>query len=346
MSAASTLASISASLCALLLAACGDDGGAGPRDAAPDAAAIDTPPNTWTWVPFPGTTCGNGTPAGIGVHRSTTSDDLFVYFSGGGACWDGPTCFVQKSSIHIEDTYDAATLAAEVAFLQPDRSDPNNPLSRATFVYVPYCTGDLHAGVQTRTYPVGGVDRTVHHTGATNTQQFVERLRATLPGAATIYLAGSSAGGYGATLNFHRFASAWPAAQVHLLQDSSPFVEVRSNYAAWQGAWELQFPPGCSDCAASFPSVVGAVAAAHPSARIGLLHFDNDAVIRSYFGYPDSLVPATDALLAAQYARPNTKFFVQPGDGHTMIGGLATIPGLGPWVAQWVLGDPAWTSVR
>lgn len=331
----------------LVLVACGDD--ASIPDA-PSPMLPETTPDTWVWVDIPGMTCGNGTPSGVGINRSTVSDDLFIYYQGGGACWDATTCFGTKTAIHVEDTYDAALFAAEYGNPPIDRSNPSNQLARATAVFVPYCTGDLHAGQRTATYDVLGTPRELHHAGSANTAALVAALHARFPDAGTLFVGGSSAGGYGATFNLHRYAAQWPGAQTHLLQDGSPFVAIRASYETMQAAWSLQFPPGCTDCATSFPAVVDTVATSHPDSRIALLHFDNDEVIRLFFGYGlDSMVPATDALLAAQYAHPNTKAFVAAGSEHTMFGRPGqTVNGVNVlvWLQQWVTGDPAWTTVR
>ena len=335
----------------LLFAACGSTTTADDQPG-PDAAsnAITAPPNTWTWIPMPGTTCANGTPAGFGINfPATPSADLFVYFQGGGACWDELTCFTLKSAINIETTYDAAKLAADLNGAQADRS-AGNVFGRALLVWVPYCTGDLHAGIETRAYGT----HTVHHTGATNTQHFIDALKATLPDATRIWVAGSSAGGFGATFNQHRFAAAWPTVDVHVLQDSSPYVPVLTAYATWQNAWSLQFPPNCTGCTTSLPNVVDAVTSAHPRSRVALLTYDDDAVIKQYFGYSataGSLVPATNSLLANQYDLPSTHAFVIAGTAHTMFGQIGTLVGpggvrLSDWITQWANGDAAWTTVR
>ena len=338
----------------LVFAACGDSSTTAddqpPGDAAPDASVITAPPNVWTWIPMPGTTCANGTPAGFGINfPPTPSSELFVYFQGGGACWDESTCFTLKSAVNIETTYDAAKFAADLNGAQADRS-AGNVFGRATLVWVPYCTGDLHAGIETRTYGA----HTVHHTGATNTQHFIDALKATLPVATKVWVAGSSAGGFGATFNQHRFAAAWPTVDVHVLQDSSPYVPVLAAYATWQTAWSLQFPPSCTGCTTSLPNVIDAVTTAHPASRIALLTYDDDAVIKQYFGYTataGSLVPATNMLLANQYDLPSTHAFVLAGTGHTMFGQIGTLVGpggvrLSDWITQWANGDAAWTTVR
>jgi hypothetical protein len=339
---------------AMFVAACGSPSSPPGADAASDL--LDTPANTWPWVEIPGTTCGNGTPAGFGINRSTVGPDLFIYFQGGGACWDATTCFVAKAAVHIEDTYTAATFASEIGAPIVNHDDPSNPLAAATFVNIPYCTGDLHAGARTATYDLLGTPRTVAHVGGTNTQRFIDALRVAFPDVRTLWLAGSSAGGFGATLNHHRFVTAWPTAAVHTLQDSSPFLTpTDGRYAAWQAAWSLQFPPSCgADCTTSLSAVLDAVTAANPTSRFGLMHYDDDATIKLFFGFPataGSMVAASNALLDDHYALPTTQAFMLAGTTHTMLGQLATLtsPGgvrLVDWVVDWATGAPAWATVR
>lgn len=345
----------------VLAVACAGACGSSPHDTVADArldapaGLLDTPANTWTWVEIPGTMCGNGTPAGFGVNRSTVGPDLFVYFQGGGACWDATTCFVAKAAVHIEDTYTAETFASEIGAPVVNHADPSNPLAAATFVNIPYCTGDIHGGARTATYDLFGTPRTVAHVGGTNAQRFVDALRAAFPDARTIWLAGSSAGGFGATLNHHRFVAAWPGAAVHTLQDGSPFLTpTDGRYAAWQASWSLQFPPSCPDCTSSLSAVLDAVAAANPASRFGLLHYDDDATIKLFFGFPatdGSMVAASNALLDDHYTLSTTKAFMLAGTDHTMLGQIATLTSpsgvrLLDWVFDWTTGAPAWATVR
>ena len=339
----------------ICLAACGHPStaatdGSGPSDATA-AAPFATPPGQWTFVDVPGMACGNGTPTGIGVNLSTTSSDVLVYFEGGGACWDAASCFTIKSAIHIQDTYDAALFASEITAFPFDRNDPT--LANATFIWVPYCTGDLHAGNHVQTYMQLGQTAMVHHVGAANTQLVIDRVHAALPDAAHVWVSGSSAGGYGATFALNHFADAWPSAEIPLLQDSAPFVSLVANYGLWQSSWSLQFPPGCTGCDADFTKIMTAVVAATPSSRIGLLTYDNDGTIKLFFGYGagDTLVPATNNLLATHYTDPLHQAFVLAGASHTMLGQLKTITGAGgvklsDWVHAWASGDAAWTTVH
>ncbi|HEY0252996.1 MAG TPA: pectin acetylesterase-family hydrolase [Kofleriaceae bacterium] len=337
---------------AVVLAAChGDDAPSIPGEAAveypppdPDAGIPNTP-NQWVWVPVDGTTCANGTPAGFGINRAAAAGgNLFVYFEGGGACWDTATCTANPPlAVNLDVTYDQAHLATDTAGLVPNRT-AGQPLATTTYIFVPYCTADLHAGTNVMAYPGGP---TIHHTGATNTQKFVDLIAKEFPAPPTVWVIGSSAGGYGATLDFHRFAQHW--SNVHLMEDSSPFIPFVAAYDKLTTAWKIAFPPNCTGCETSFTAVFDAVVADNPNSRIGLMTWDDDAVIKQYFGYTSSLAPIQDDLITNHFAHPNTKVFEATGTNHTMFGTLnVTSHGVvaGTWLTQWLLGDAAWATVR
>ncbi len=342
-------------LALVVLAACGGGGNvlhdAPVVDGATDATPIAIAPNAWSFVPVPGTTCGDGSPAAIAVNGSPSgSGDLFVYFEGGGACWDETTCFTIMSATRIAAPYDLAAYQSELPTFSASplfaRTDATNPFKDATYVYVPYCTGDLHAGTHVATYGT----HTVHHTGFLNASTFVDGLRPALPDLTRIWVTGSSAGGYGATLDMSLFATAWPTAEVDVLQDSAPFVDVLEAYDTWRTAWQLMFPSDCTTCTTSFPAVIDAVTAAFPKTRIGLLTYREDATIKQFFGYTGSLATAIDSLVATQYAHATTHAFELDGTSHTMLGQYTTITGAGgvtlaDWIAQWATGDAAWATV-
>src|SRR5690348_11200856 len=107
---------------------------------------IDAPIEQWTWVPIIGAECANGTPTGIGVNRTKKSSRVFIYLEGGGACWDEATCYGANTAIYLQG-YNQLNFDAEIAAVGSaalfDRADPKNPLKDDSFVYVPYCTGDV-----------------------------------------------------------------------------------------------------------------------------------------------------------------------------------------------------------
>ena len=66
-----------------------------------------------------------------------------------------------------------------------------------TYIYVPYCTGDLHWGNATVTYQ-GGV--TIEHRGAVNADAAASWMQAALPTPDVLLVSGCSAGAYGSLL--------------------------------------------------------------------------------------------------------------------------------------------------
>ena len=154
--------------------------------------------------------------------RSSGGGELFLYFMGGGACWDASTCFVLNTPVH--GPFGAAqwdgTGAPAVARALIGRA-PRNPFRDASYVFVPYCTGDLHAGSNVATYDVLG-PRPFAHVGRRNVEALLPRLRATWPAPARVVISGSSAGGFGATLNYDLFAARYPGAQARWSTTPAP----------------------------------------------------------------------------------------------------------------------------
>jgi len=327
------------------------DGGLSPGD------PITAPLESWSFVEVAGAVCGNGAPTGVGVNLTERSQDVMVFLNGGGACWDVNTCFVLRSAVDIEATYGAARFENEPVTKASafDRSNPNNPFRDMSFIFVPYCTGDLHAGNRVATYSALGQTRTVHHVGAANIEADLARLVATFPGAPRLFLSGSSAGGYGAQLNYERFAASFPNTEVHLLADSAQMIQPWGyRYGEMKAAWDLPSPPDCNACRREFPLRVDQLRLAHPDRRFALLGHEADQVLTVYFNYPldGSFSNATNRLLSESYdPADNAHYFLLPGSEHVLLGGLTTLtlpggPTLLDWVTRWVEGDATWTSAR
>ena len=67
-----------------------------------------TEATSFTYAEVPGTACGNGTVAGVGLSPQTGSDTLVVVMNGGGASWDTFTCFALNAATHPSTTYNYA----------------------------------------------------------------------------------------------------------------------------------------------------------------------------------------------------------------------------------------------
>jgi hypothetical protein len=195
------------------------DAGAADAGASDAGAPLVTPVGTWTWVPVPGSECASGATAGLGINRAASDDDLFLFLQGGGACWNqgtcvpsllqfGPVCDYgtvclldvpggqKPTAVYVThpDPFPAdgggafpTELAGIARSAALDRTRADNPFKDATFVFVPYCTGDLHGGRAEKTfqYKYGLFDPTstyrVHFSGAKNMDAYLAKLRVTFP---------------------------------------------------------------------------------------------------------------------------------------------------------------------
>jgi len=324
----------------LVLAACGSSGGGGKP-----GQVIEAPPDVWTWVPIDGMECADGSPTGIGVNLTDTTDRVMIYMQGGGACWDLNTCFTLNAAVHITGGYGANDLTTDVATLSGSylwQRVAMNPFKDVSWIYVPYCTGDLHDGANVMTYDASHV---VHHVGRTNVETLLARVAATRPGTDTVWLTGISAGGYGIAFDWDLVRAAWPTAQVHALADSSPLVTTEATrWTAMQSAWKMAFPPACSGCT----SDLGAMPAAlRGFGRYGLLADTRDQVISTYFGLTMDQLQTEITTMQAGLGTGQEAYLLG-GTTHVLLGmpNATTTTGvvLSTWVNQWATGDAAWAS--
>ncbi|WP_163995086.1 pectin acetylesterase-family hydrolase [Pyxidicoccus caerfyrddinensis] len=326
----------------LALTACGDD---------EDKTPIDATPESWTWVDVPGTECGNGEQTGIAVNPNEASTDLYLYLQGGGACWDERTCFVLRSASNLTTGYQAAqfqTDSTRNAYMF-DRAEPTNPFRDMSYVFVPYCTGDVHGGNAVQTYGT----QQVHHKGASNVEAWLPRLVSTFPNVKRVFLAGSSAGAFGAQLNYERVAAAFPTAEVHVLADSGQMVTPAGTLLdTWLTNWGVTIPASCTNCGTDFTRFPAYLADTYPESRFGLLAWSRDGVLSNFFGYSAAdFETRTLQLLTASYdGKDNARYFLKRGTQHTFLGSLDTTTSttgvaLEDWVSQWVEGNAAWSNV-
>lgn len=385
------------------------DGGTSSGDGGTTAGSGETT-LTWTTVGVPGSQCAKGAQASLGYARGA-ADQLVVFLQGGGACWNtgtchpswvqwGPVCAYGAGTICLWDNPGGTKpLATYVDQADPFPADgggafptelgtlrdsllfqrrPENPLRDASFAFIPYCTGDLHAGAATRTYQVKtdaagqAVTVTHHFAGATNMDAFLAWLRAQHPQVRVLWLVGVSAGGYGAQLNLHRVRAAFPEAEVHLLADSAPML-TPNTFGAWLSEWNLQLPTPCNACDAGLPKILAAEAAAAPTTRLALLASDEDQVItRFFFAAPDpgswlnppyaTYTQALHALEQSQYVPgSNLHFWETHSQDHVLLGRYGVVQSDGgvsapaksadggslkDWVDAWATGDGGWDDTR
>ena len=348
----------------LVIAACGGADGGPPT--------LGTTPKEWVYVPVDGARCMNGTPTGIGVNLGT-SGDLVIYLEGGGACFNDDTCsHVAHPSGWGPDQFGANIGPYNIGIF--DRLDDANPLHDATFVFVPYCTGDVHAGMK----PDGMGGRAF--VGYANVGADLDLIVPQSKDVRRVVLTGSSAGGFGALMNFERTQAAFGTTPVYLLDDSGP--PLGDAYLSpclqqmFRDAWNLDavLPAECTACrqadGGGLQNAVGWLADRHPDLRLGLVTSTRDGVIRSFYGYgyPDCVAgasgfPMPEDVFAAGVANlrdvvlanhPNFRVYSKDSGQHVwLLNEVETISprpdGSGMHLADWLADmlDPSsqWNSV-
>ena len=329
--------------------------------ALPLAAPITAPAGKWTWVDFPDSVCDDGTPTGIGIRPSATSDKLVVFFNGGGACWDYTTCAVLGTSVH--GPFGAAQFAAlsggNFAGTLFDDALLANPFKGANAVFIPYCTGDLHAGDAVTTYMGAGGSKAISHKGHTNALAFLARIAATFKTPGQVVVTGSSAGGGGALFNLPDFRAYWPTTPMELIDDSLPLFVGNAIPAAMRSAWFANWnlgkvtDPLCgAACRNDLSLFMSALAKRYAGDRMALLSSQQDQTIRSYFLLTADAFSAALGALTTDVLDPVTNFRLfsdVTGPSHTMLAGPAPFTSHGvpllTWLSQMTTGDASWVSV-
>lgn len=154
----------------------------------------------------------------------TGANKLLINFMGGGACWDAKNCFGDNTSTYFNvlNTLPDAILKIAMNGVM-NVGHFGNPYYNWNIVFVPYCTGDLHAGSNDVVYtdPTNGVATTFRHRGFDNVLAVVDDIRTRYGFVDQILVTGQSAGGYGAIFNFPVIKESFPSARVDVLSDAS-----------------------------------------------------------------------------------------------------------------------------
>jgi hypothetical protein len=334
--------------------------GGGGEGGPPAGEPIKAVPGAWSFVDFPDAVCDDGSPTGLGINPSPSgSTNLVVFFNGGGACWDYGTCVSFNTSTHgpfgatqfipIGNGLKTGTLF--------DRDAAANPFKDWNQVFVPYCTGDIHAGDAVQTYTSGSSSKVIHHKGRANVAAYLKRLYATFKSPGKIAVTGSSAGGGGALFNYPAFRAYWPTTPMYLVDDSLPMLEGNSIVGtlrdAWYTSWNLApyADPLCPGCKDDLSLLMKTLSQKWPKDRMALLSSQQDKTIRTYFQLqPAAFQTALEALdKDVLDPTPNFRHFIVTGETHTMLGAPANFTAgttaLPAWLGQMINDDAAWNSV-
>ena len=187
--------------------------------------------------------CSSGTPYQF-YARNGISDDLLIYFNGGGACWFGQACDLNSQpNVHFpfaEMEQNNPAMGHGVFALD----NPENPFRDYDMVVITYCTGDVHIGAGEKFYTYtnaegGEVTVNTFHNGYANSTRVLDWTYENYADPGKVVIAGSSAGAIGASFYSGFVAERYPDSPVTLIADAaggynSPNLQVTFN--AWNTA--------------------------------------------------------------------------------------------------------------
>jgi len=307
----------------------------GEPEQEPETPPLDVELETWEYFEVEGARCGDGSQAGFAINRTDRSNGAYIYFEGGGACWDNITCNQLQTATYIQNGISGDTVLQQLAGAdssgQFNRDDASNPFRDMSFVYIPHCTGDVYTGSN----PDSGIG--VEFVGYTNVGLYLDFINDTFDNEADhIVTVGASAGGFGATLNFDRIAKQFPNAEHTLIIDSAPALGFEVYTEALQNTqrtiWNLDgnLPDSCgTDNCNTLQDIFVHVIGEHPEANAAVITSTGDETLRGFarLGQDNPLAPFT----VEQYTEgvqnyydatkdiPNTKLFVVDNNRHVFL---------------------------
>ncbi len=173
------------------------------------------------------------------------TNNLVIYFQGGGACWDSMNClYVPTYSQEVPSLAQFDNTTGKGIF---DAKNPANPFKDWYFVYIPYCTGDIHWGASDIDY-VDFLDMlptdswTIRHRGFVNFKLVMQWVEENFQMPFRIFVTGSSAGGYGAIMGFPTIKEAYPDSQVYVLGDAANGIVGEDFQQGSIFNWDIQVP--------------------------------------------------------------------------------------------------------
>ena len=162
--------------------------------------------------------------------KKGAGSNILIYFSGGGANWNVETAASPMTFSNIlngEGRYFSNIPFYKLSLMGGilDENNPENPFNDWTIVYIPYSTGDFHIGNSRLTYEkANGKSFEVIHNGQNNVRASLEWVTQNLAAPEKLFIAGESAGGFGAAFWAPTIAAFYPDSRIYLYTDSSCLV--------------------------------------------------------------------------------------------------------------------------
>lgn len=301
-------------------------------------------PGTWTWIGKEEMLARDGSTTGYLANLESNSRKLVIYLQGGGACFNALTCDQNPSRFNTADANSFIQNNPNPLFFK--RSTGENPFSDWNFIFVPYSTGDVHAGINMEANVPNSGPANQKMVGYNNFTVILEDLLEYFNGDLSptdIIVTGSSAGSFGAYLNFYQTAETFGNnVQLTGLFDAGILLSGTSIFEAclndtWQNLWNIATPADLNTVVPEdFPYEVQKVytysARKYPNANFGLISSYGDDTMRFFWGFgANGCIGVPGNVTAQAYkenlldlqtslsAFDNWKVFYTEGGDHTFL---------------------------
>ena len=187
--------------------------------------AVDSFDDGWNTLETDGL-CSAGTPFQFYAKTSDASNNLLIFFNGGGACWFGQSCDLSSEPNIHSPFADMDANNPNLATGIFDFENTENPFADYDMVFIPYCTGDVHIGSGERNYSYQNaagdeVNYTAHHNGFENSMTSLNWIFDNFTAVDNVVVAGSSAGAIGGSFYSGIVAEHYPSSPVVLIADAA-----------------------------------------------------------------------------------------------------------------------------
>ncbi len=291
-------------------------------------------------------------------YREGDPRKLVIAFDGGGACWDPLTCLgsVLNGDPVYEPVVDETPADLDATGGLADSGNSENPVADYFQVFIPYCSGDLHTGSRDTEYFLPGFGPyTIHHRGYDNVVAVLEWLVDYYTNVVgrppqTVFVAGASAGGYGAYFAYPAIDDLLPWwTRKRVFSDSANGIINQDFYdralspgGVW-GIWQ-NVAPQLANAFASGPDALPialnqSLAWSYPRTRFGQYTRAFDAVQVFYLNVAKNLdspelwadplkllltaiewsAKARTSMVVSAFTAFNYRYYLGEGFGHTAI---------------------------
>jgi hypothetical protein len=257
---------------------------------------------------------------------------IALYFEGGGGCWNSSNCGLDGQA-----TFDPSVDDKDRPWLKGagvggilDAANPGNPLRDFTIVFAPYCTADVHLGVDTVRYEASeGKNLTVRYRGLANSQRVMDWVTQQYADPKTVFVSGGSAGAIPSPIFASQLARQYTKAHVVQLGDGAGGYRTK-RLAQWLELWgatrALKHDPLYRDIDVETANFEDFYSRAAPVANLQLAQINSIEDRTQLFflaqlgNQVTSLAPLLSANIAdLRKADPKLRTYTMPGVVHTVL---------------------------